>query len=473
MIGRSMPCAFVACLTVLSYVANAQQVTVDEAYVARVRAALAASVDRDHPAIALAVVHGGRVLLSEAVGVVDRKSRQPVDEHTRFPLSELTGGISGLVASRLHADGVLDITEPIDVSIRDESGDEHSVSLLDLLRGTERLKPFELYLRREALGDWPLSRIVEDHVIHDTHTYEHAPFAVLQYVAEQRTGKPWSQLVEEYLAEPLGLKSFVADARREVPAGAVQRYREGMFGLVAEPGAWTTVPAAAGAWISASELGALLVRHLAASQLPLDDSSSHDRISLLNGWDRDPGRGSHAVYANGPGVRAERVMFPACGLAWIYIGTSSLGEMPSALRDALESVLPNEDDDGDHWNSAVGLGGGMLRAKTPDDLVGRWDGVIRSNGESIPFAIDASRYGVQEIRIGEDLVTPPERPSNFDEFLYAVVSGPFSPVHPRAEFSFDIRLRLNSARDEFRGSVGLSNRPYCWMYFPLRLKRAE
>lgn len=452
---------------------------IDQAYIARVRSVLEASVDADHPAMALAIVHDGEVLLSEAVGYSDRKAETKVGGDDVFPLSEITASMSGLVAARLHAAGVIDLAAPIPFPIRDAAGTKHRPRLLEIVDGTVALLGFEFYQRREVLADWPLTRILADHVVHDPNTrdYEHGPFVVLQLVAERASGKAWHELVTEHFAEPVGLTTLVADARAEAPRGAVRRYRGGDQSTVPEDGGWSTVPAASGAWVSAAELGSLAVPLVTAACAGAptegDEHAPTERLTLLNGWRQAHSNGTVETFGYGPGVRAQKTVIPSLRLGWIFIGTSTKASMPRALDEALRSVIAPDGDEGSNpWNSAVGLARGVGEEAAPD-LRGVWSGSVRSRGEDVRVAFEVDRQGIVGIEIAGEALGAPDPLGTFGDSVFQQVRGRFPKVHPKAGFLCELQLRLSDARDEFVGTLELIKAPYCRIHLPLRLTRTQ
>ena len=69
--------------------------------------------DERIPGLQIAVVKGGRVVLSEAFGLANVENGVPATRSTRFPLNSATKAFTGVVAAQLAQQGRLDLEAPL------------------------------------------------------------------------------------------------------------------------------------------------------------------------------------------------------------------------------------------------------------------------------------------------------------------------------------------------------------------------
>lgn len=165
------------------------------------------------PGAAVAVVHGGQVVLAEGFGVRDSRTGADVDERTVFPLASISAPVSATVVAAQSADGEVDWSTRVA---------EH-LPWFEL--ADPRISPLvtvgDLFAHRSGLpahaGD-DLEDLGYDRpaILHGLRhlpltqfraSYADAPFGLTAGAAAvaAAAGTPWDQLGSESLFEPLGM----------------------------------------------------------------------------------------------------------------------------------------------------------------------------------------------------------------------------------------------------------------------------
>jgi CubicO group peptidase (beta-lactamase class C family) len=215
----------------------------------------------DVPALAAAVVVGGRVVALGADGVRRRGSDAKVTTSDRFHLGSCTKAMTATLVARLVADGALSWDASVADAFRDlakvdpgwrQATLEH---LVTNRAGAPESPDAALWARlfshagtgpeqRRDLAEGVLAR-PPVHAPGSRFLYSNAGFALAGAMAERKAGVSWEDLVRDRLFRPLGMESagFGAPGKRSAldePLG----HRED--GTPVEPGPGSDNPAAIG-----------------------------------------------------------------------------------------------------------------------------------------------------------------------------------------------------------------------------------
>jgi len=176
------------------------------------------------PAIAAAHVKGDKVVDHAVVGVRRHGSQEAVQPGDLFHVGSLTKSITATLIGRLIEEGKLDWDTTLARALPDMKMHEayRDVTLTQLLQHRGGITPALTFDQEEldrltALGGEPteqrkafLSEILMMSPANTPGTkseYSNAGYALVGYLAERATGKPWAELVSEYVFKPFGLKS--------------------------------------------------------------------------------------------------------------------------------------------------------------------------------------------------------------------------------------------------------------------------
>lgn len=188
-----------------------------DAYAARARE------DWGVPGMAVAVVLDGEVLLARGYGVRELPSEgssgagEPVDEHTLFAIGSTTKAMTAALLGQLVAAGELAWDDAVEdhlpafrlqdpwvtreVTVRDLLTHRAGLGNADLLwYGAERT-------REEILAK--LDLVEPAYSFRGGYVYQNLMYAAAGEVAARVAGRPWEELVDERLFEPLGMERTV------------------------------------------------------------------------------------------------------------------------------------------------------------------------------------------------------------------------------------------------------------------------
>ena len=174
-----------------------------------------------YPSLSVAIVRDGKIAYQRAFGFEDIKSGRKATPQTSYHVASVTKTFTALIAVMLHVRGVVDLDQPVvkylprDVSIstRPELGAtitlrqlaSHTSGLprgvpgpLQSVEGRYQLEPKRLYdhLRKVRLEFDPGT----------DQLYSNLAFGLLGHVLERAAGKPFDQLLQEMVCDPLHLE---------------------------------------------------------------------------------------------------------------------------------------------------------------------------------------------------------------------------------------------------------------------------
>lgn len=187
----------------------ASVLSVFEAYVEK------AQVAEGVPGVVVVIVKDGKIAYLKGFGVRVLGKSEPVDEHTPFALASVTKSFTNTLIARLVDQGKLKWTDPVSKYLPDFNLSDPKIS--------QDLKIEDLLSHRSGLpgfsGDslielgWNASEIIPamkkipiEGEFRKVYNYQNALVGIVGTILEKVTGKPLSQLYQEELFQPLGLK---------------------------------------------------------------------------------------------------------------------------------------------------------------------------------------------------------------------------------------------------------------------------
>lgn len=102
-----------------------------------------AMAEQHIPALQIAVVKDGRIVMSRAYGVADLARQTPVTPATVFPINSITKAFTGVAALREVEAGRLDLARPIDAYVPDLPESWRGITVRRLLSHTSGLPDFK------------------------------------------------------------------------------------------------------------------------------------------------------------------------------------------------------------------------------------------------------------------------------------------------------------------------------------------
>ncbi|QOW23546.1 serine hydrolase [Lysobacter sp. H23M47] len=220
------------------------------------------------PAMAVAIVKDGRVVLERGYGTRDLDSKVPVDEHTLFAIASNTKAFTAASLSMLADEGKLKM-------------DDRVVDHLPWFRMSDAYVTGEMRIRdllahRSGLGlgagdllYWPGSKYTTEEVarrlkdvplkggFRDRYAYDNILFGVAQLVVESASGQPFREFLQSRIFRPLGMHDTRFNSDYLQPSDNVATgYAQADFTrLVAAPRvSWGNVSGAGGIYSSVHDL---------------------------------------------------------------------------------------------------------------------------------------------------------------------------------------------------------------------------
>lgn len=166
------------------------------------------------PSYTLAVASGNELLYSRARGTAIHGEERPLTLDTPVYIASVTKSFMGLLAAKLDADGVLPLKSTIAEAWPElklpAPLDPSAITMLDLLSHTSGIVNDPLVIRTAYSGGTPTrdyKQILETHSTSGERTFDYENLGYLVYaaIAEQKTGKTWQRLLNDYVHTPLGL----------------------------------------------------------------------------------------------------------------------------------------------------------------------------------------------------------------------------------------------------------------------------
>lgn len=180
------------------------------------------------------VAQDGEIVAELAVGTAHRGWEVPHRADAVFPIASLTKQVTAVLVLQAAERGELRLDWTLDLALPGfpESPGKR-VTLEHLLRHTGGFQdpPLEHYLDPRH-ADWDDTRILQEYLMEQApdfvpgsvFRYSNADYHLLGAVLEARTGLSFAELVEQRIAQPLGLKETGLARRSEVRAKRPQDY---------------------------------------------------------------------------------------------------------------------------------------------------------------------------------------------------------------------------------------------------------
>jgi CubicO group peptidase (beta-lactamase class C family) len=179
------------------------------------------------PAFAVMVVQADRILLSRVKGHRDLRTGAPLTLDTPMYTASVTKSHVGLIAAQLDAAGALPLTASFaDVwpgLVLASGQDAARVTARSLLSHTSGVEAPAIQWRYSDTGEYVSSdvpRLLPRFATKANRAYDYGNVGPVMYtaMAEARTGKSWRDLLQDYVARPLGLTRTSARLEDFAPA---------------------------------------------------------------------------------------------------------------------------------------------------------------------------------------------------------------------------------------------------------------
>lgn len=370
---------------------------------------LKAVADGKATGVAVAVVHGGRIIWEDGFGWANREAGLKATPHTPFSLASITKPFTTTTLMTLVAEGKLTLDDPAnkylnDARITGSNGNPDGATLRRLGAHAGGLPSmFEHFFANEAAKAPSAEILLRDYgtlayPTGDLYEYSNVGYVALAAVASNVTGTEFGTLIAHRVLEPLGLNDsfFGTDAAR-LKTSAV-RYDDSGNPI---PYYTTSTPPSGELYASAHDLarfamfnlkndlgahsGILDARRIDELHQPVFVGSSG--IATTFGWFTATTKSSgRTVYKGGgqPGVATILYMVPSENLACLVLTNRSDGQdfASGVCEQLLATILPR-------WTRPDETPGPPRSPfiATPEFL-GLWEGTLTNAGADMRVRLE-------------------------------------------------------------------------------------
>lgn len=380
-------------------------------------------------AMSVAVAKDGKIIWEEGFGWADREKRIPATEHTMFSLASISKPITATGLMVLASRGAIDIDRPTNDylgagKLAGLAGDASGATVRRVLSHTAGLPlHYQFFYANENRHPPTMDETISRYGIlvskpGEVFRYSNLGFGIIDYLIARRSGKPYADFMREEVFLPLGMTRTSVDVGPGLEPFASVRYAWG--GKVVPFYTFDHVGASA-VWSSAHDLVRFGMFHLKShlpDQKPILSDSVIDLMhrgvaneafgdsasSYGLGWGvHTSDNGYRLIEHTGgmPGVATVLNIYPSERLAIVAL-TNGGGDPFAIAQDIAALMLPR------YADSLK-----VARAKKPQppqrtkfvpsaELVGTWEGMLRTWDNTIPFHLTFESDGDVKVRMGAE-----------------------------------------------------------------------
>lgn len=165
-------------------------------------------MDEHHiPGVAYAVVKDGKIIHQNQFGMANLSWQMPVDQETAFQTASCSKLFSALLLGRLFEEKIIlpeqtlgELFDSIpyywnDITIKQLASHQSGIGIADFSKASTTKEAFELAKKQEMTHE-PGTRSF----------YVSSDYWILQHIIEKRTGKPYFEVLKQYVLDPLGMQ---------------------------------------------------------------------------------------------------------------------------------------------------------------------------------------------------------------------------------------------------------------------------
>lgn len=428
--------------------------------------------ERKVPSVAIAVSRNGTIVWEEGFGLADVERRVPATPGTPYSLASISKPITATALMRLVEEGRIDLDRPIEeylagVKLTGLAGATSDATVRRVLSHTAGLPlHYEFFYAGDPYPRRPTDEGIARYGVlvnppGSAYEYSNLGYGILERAIERVTGRDYADVVEEMVFEPLGMENSEANEGTDM-AGAAVRYDAEGRRIVAYD-----FDHRGGSAVFSSVRDLIRFGNFHIGRAPrgtpsiLSDATralmqrAHTPDSVPAGyglgWQVTPdAHGYRRISHSGgmPGVSTILHTYPEAGLVVAVVTNKS---DPVAFRAALEAAavaLPRFAE-GYRREQAEQAArekvlGEPARFAPPAELLGRWEGTVRTYEGTVPLALEFQPDGDVHVKLGEQL----ESLLNFTSYRNGQLTGRFAATVPTPETSrrahqvlLNVRLR--------------------------------
>jgi CubicO group peptidase (beta-lactamase class C family) len=321
------------------------------------RALLKARMTEQHiPALQVAVVVDGRVVMSEAYGIADIEQRIPASQQTLFPINSATKSLTGVAIMQLVEAGKVDLEAPISRYLDGLPETWRAIRIRQLLAHSSGLP--NIVDEKGLIGGgtdaqaWAkVQTLPMDGETGAAFAYNQTNYVLLGRLIEKMSGQPFERFLGERQFAPANMShAQFGDGYDIVPGRARVYIREragrgaaadALYHWIddipvstrAGAGLYTTADELAG-WIIALQSGRLLSKPASIARMWQPDTLNSGKPNIwAMGWPILGGTKRRAIGGIGGG-RSTFFIYPDDGVA-VIVMTNLVGANPQNLIDTI------------------------------------------------------------------------------------------------------------------------------------------
>ena len=218
--------------------------------------------EQNIPSVVVGIIKGGALVEVISRGETSRGSGVAVNGQTLYQIGSLSKSFTAIIMNSLAADGMLKLESSLADMLKGDIPDEalkqyESISLIQVLQHRAALPNNGAsvpptpngtamkggYHKEALLKDLAALKLESDKI--GNFAYSNMGFALLGYLAEKVSGKSYEALIQQYVAQPLGMTSTTSLHSQEVYAAMATPYMVG-GDRTRETSAWEMGLSAAG-----------------------------------------------------------------------------------------------------------------------------------------------------------------------------------------------------------------------------------
>lgn len=160
------------------------------------------------PSVAAALVRGGQLLWSGAVGAVDGlPDGTPATTDTQYRMGSITKTFTAVLVMQLRDEGLVDLDDPVDRHVPDAGVPGATVAQLLSHSSGLQAETDGSWWERSPGREWGdlAGHLVQRHRPGRRHHYSNTGYAVLGRLVERHRGDPWAEVLRERVLDPLGM----------------------------------------------------------------------------------------------------------------------------------------------------------------------------------------------------------------------------------------------------------------------------
>ena len=154
---------------------------------------------------AVLVARGDHIALAKGYGFADRSRRARFEDRTRMNIGSLTKAYTATIILRLEEEGVLHTTDKLGDLLPGVPNDKKDITVEQLLTHTAGLAWDSAPKGKKLTRDLVLAKIFAANLRSQPgqrFAYSNAGYQLLAAIAEVRSGRSFSDLVQQYIAKP-------------------------------------------------------------------------------------------------------------------------------------------------------------------------------------------------------------------------------------------------------------------------------